>query len=180
MKPIDLSKLPSTQLNPNATFARKEHSEHLSAAVALVARYYHTRGFVDWRNLESWALSTRMGPTLGGAHPGRLRIGIDELCKSVEEVAAADEHVKANGKRLDKELPATITTLDDEIGKLESAIKELEQAAAVKRSELTVAEAEAQHLADARKLVADVEAEDEHSRRRGLWMAVKTGTHGYE
>ncbi|XAM00053.1 hypothetical protein OT109_01445 [Phycisphaeraceae bacterium D3-23] len=115
-----------------------------------------------------------------GADPGRLRIAVDATCKQVEEVVAAEQHVKNHGKRVDKELPKKIAGIDSDIHKLEQTVAELQDAIAAKRKELTAAEAEVQHLADARALVAAVEAESGHSMKRAVWQAVKTGKHGLE
>lgn len=181
MKPIDPAKLPMDLLPANTSYANEQdHPEHWNAAVALAACYYDTRAFNEWTALSSWALSTRVGPTLGGVHPGRLRIGVDETCRQVEELVAAEQHIKAEGKRVDKEIPKTIASIDGDIEKLEATVAELQEAIAGKRAELSACEAEVQQMQDARELVANVEAEPSHSMKRAVWHAVRSGKHGLE
>lgn len=181
MKPVDTTKLPMTPLPASVTFANhNDQPEHWQAAVALTACYYDTRAFNEWTALSSWALGNRVGPTLGGAHPGRLRAGVDETCRQVEELVAAEQHIKAEAKRVDKEVPKTIASIDGDIEKLEATIAELQEAVAGKRAELSACEAEVQQMQDARELVANVEAEPSHSMKRAVWHAVRSGKHGLE
>mgnify|MGYP000684034879 CR=1 FL=1 len=117
---------------------------------------------------------------LGGVNAALLRVNIDKTIGEVNDIEAATQHVADNGKALDKSLPKAIATLDTDIEKLEATIAELQEAVAAKRSELTATEGEVQHLADCRKLVADVEAEPAHSLRKLVWTVASSGSHGYE
>jgi len=180
MKPIDTAKLPMDPIPGSPRVGQEGEAAHFNAAIALVACFYETRAFAEWRDLESWAFAVRFGPTLGGNHPTRLRIAVDETCKKVDEIIAAEKHITDSGKRLDKELPKRIADTEGDIEKIEAAITELQIEADAKRAELTATQAEVKHLGDARKLMADVEGESPISQRRAVWKVIKAGKHGLE
>lgn len=179
MKPIDLNKLPTTLLDSSTTFAKPENKTHLDAAAALLAAYYETRGFKEYHELESWALSTRMGPSIGGNHPGRLRVAVDETIAEVEKVFNAEAHIKTHGKDR-KALVGKVGEAGEDIIKLQATIDELQQSVADKQAEQRDAEAQLQKLDDCEQLIEDVKAEPWHGRRKMIYDKVKAGKHGYE